>query len=280
MARTLEAFDTSARVGKEEGRCVRLEVLLGDASSAPVLSEQALAELHERFDAIDRIDYTFFDENVGTSKGHNALARRSACELVVISNPDIVVDARALWRMSEAMADPSVGMVEAKQLPFEHPKAYDESTGHTSWATTAFAMTRRSVLEQVGGFDEQTFFMYCDDVDYSWLVREAGLHVVFLPSAVVFHDKELSVEGAWMPTGAERRYSAEAALLLAHKWSRDDVVTRILGYFDASDVADERRAAEEFRRRAAEGRLVPQRDPEHRVATFVDDRYADHRFAL
>ncbi|WP_158647816.1 glycosyltransferase family 2 protein [Nocardioides houyundeii] len=280
VERTLATLDHSARIGKAEGSCTRVEVLLGDASRAPLLDSGALAGLRDRLTSLDRLEYVYFDDNVGTAKGHNALARLSDSELLVTSNPDIVPDARALWRMAAAFADPSVGMVEAKQLPFEHPKEYDEHTGHTSWAATAFAMTRRSVFEAVGGFDEQTFFMYCDDVDYSWLVREAGLHVVFLPSAVVFHDKELSVDGRWQPTGAERFFSAQAALLLAHKWSREDLVAEILDHFEVSEVEDERRAAEEFRRRRAEGLLVPQRDPAGSVGTFVAGAYAEHRFAL
>jgi hypothetical protein len=280
VERTLAMFDHSARIGKAEGSCARIEVLLGDASDAPLLDEAALNGLRDRFGSLDRLEYLFFDDNVGTAKGHNALARLSDSEFLVTSNPDIVPDARALWRMAAAFTDPTVGLVEAKQLPVEHPKEYDEHTGRTSWAATAFAMTRRSLFDTVGGFDEQTFFMYCDDVDYSWLVREAGLFVVFLPNAVVFHDKELSVEGRWVPTGAERFYSAQAALLLAHKWSRDDLVDDILAQFDASPVDDEQRAAQEFRRRRDEGRLVPQRDPGGDVGTFVGGAYAEHRYAL
>lgn len=280
LERTLEAFDHSARIGKAEGSCARLEVLLGDASGAPILNEESLARLRSRLGSLDRLEYHFFDDNVGTAKGHNVLARLSDSELLVTSNPDIVPDARALWRMSASFEDASVGMVEAKQLPFEHPKEYDEHTGHTSWAATAFAMTRRSLFEAVGGFDEQTFFMYCDDVDYSWLVREAGLYVVFLPSAVVFHDKELSTDGRWLPTGAERFYSAQAALLLAHKWSRDDVVSEILEHFGQSEVDAEQRAAEEFLRRRDEGVLVPQRDAAHAVGTFIGGAYAVHRYSL
>ena len=127
-------------------------------------------------------------------------------------------------------------MVEAKQLPVEHPKDYHPVTGLTSWGSGAFSLVRRRVFELVGGFDEQTFFLYCDDVDLSWRIREAGYDVVHQPSAVVFHDKALTTSARWAPTEAERHFSAQASLLLAHKWSRDDVVEQLTAEFERSDV--------------------------------------------
>jgi GT2 family glycosyltransferase len=203
-----------------------------------------------------------------------------AAEYLIFSNPDVVPDARAIWRMAAAFADTNVGMVEAKQLPIEHPKDYDPGTGHTSWATTAFAMTPRDLFTELAGFDAKTFFMYCDDLDYSWRVREAGRSVIFQPAAVVFHDKELSVEGKWMPTEAERTYSAQAALFLAHMWSREDVVRRYVDAFRESARPEHRAALREFERRKRAGTLVPQRDPEHVIGTFTPRAFTKHRYWL
>jgi GT2 family glycosyltransferase len=280
IVRMLEALDNSARLGRTELLCERLVVVLGDASPVRVIGEDALATLRARFTHLDGIDYSYFGENVGTSRGHNALARRSDTDLIVTSNPDVVPDARALWRMATVFNDPEVGIVEAKQLPVEHPKDYDVDTGFTSWATTAFAMTRRTVFEEVDGFDDQTFFLYCDDVDYSWRVREAGYRVVFLPAAVVFHDKPLDVNGKWMPTRAEHFFSPQAALLLAHKWSRDDVVTRISRQYERSKIPEQAAAVQEFEKRRDNGELVDRHDPDNKIATFVGYRYTEHRFAL
>ena len=280
LDRMLEALDNSAFVGKTELLCDRLEVVLGDASSTRQLSDDDVEELRSSYSHIDQISYLFFGDNLGTAEGHNRLAPLSTADFLVTSNPDVVPDARALWRMVSIFEDPSVGMVEAKQLPVEHPKDYEDNTGITSWATTAFAMTPRSLFDELEGFDAQTFFMYCDDVDYSWRVREAGRTVVFASSAVVFHDKRLSLKGRWMPTSAERTYSAQAALLLAHKWSREDVVRRVLHDYDESQAEQQQAAAAEFRRRLHEGELVPQRDPDHVVGEFHGNHYAEHRFTL
>jgi GT2 family glycosyltransferase len=282
LHRMLEALDNSVELGKAEGACQGIVVVLGDGSPRRLLDDSQTAELVERYAHIDEIRYHWFAENVGTSRGHNEMfgLMPDHVELVVTSNPDVIADARALWRMAAMFDDPQVGMVEAKQLPIEHPKEYDVSTGQTSWATTAFAMTRAELFRELGGFDQQTFFMYCDDVDYSWRVREAGYDVIFQPAAVVFHDKHLTVEGRWMPTGAEVQYSAEAAVLLAHKWSNDSLVEQIMRQFEMSTLPAQKAAAEEFRRRETAGQLVPQRDPDHRIATFVGYHYAEHRYSL
>ena len=147
-------------------------------------------------------------------------------------------------------------MVEAKQLPIEHPKDYDRATGETSWAATACALLPADLLERLGGFDAETFFLYCDDVDLSWRVRLAGRTVVYQPSASVFHDKALGARGAWVAGEAERRFSAEAALLSAYKYDRDDIVAGALQYFGASDEPHLRAAVEEFGRRKASRRAA------------------------
>ncbi len=280
IERTLEALDNSARVGLAEGSCESLRVVLGDASPEAVLTDDEVRRLAGRFEHLAGLDYHFFGANTGTARGHNRLAREHDGDYIVTSNPDVVPDPRALWRMLELFDDGSTGMVEAKQLPVEHPKEYDDGTGATSWAATAFAMTSRTVFDLVGGFDEQTFFMYCDDVDYSWLVREAGYAVRFQPAAVVFHDKRLTNDGHWQPTDAEHYYSAQASLLLAHKWSREDVVEQISQVYADSEVSQFRDALAEFERRRAAGELVAQHDPEHQVGTFLDGFYALHRYPL
>ncbi|WP_101523121.1 glycosyltransferase family 2 protein [Nocardioides houyundeii] len=280
LERTLEALDTSAALARRDGLGDGLRVVLGDASPHRLVSDEVLAGYRSRFGELESLDYLFFGENTGTAKGHNTMARLTDSAYLVTSNPDIVPDARALWRMLDLFEDPSTGMVEAKQLPVEHPKEYDVATGETGWAATAFAMTPRDLFDELGGFDEQTFFMYCDDVDYSWLVREAGRVVRFQPAALAFHDKRLSLTGAWQPTSAETFYSAQAALLLAHKWSREDVVERVLADFGRSTIPEYADAVAEFERRRDAGLLVAQHDPEHRVGYFADGYYTKHRYAL
>jgi hypothetical protein len=279
VARTVEAFDNAARIAVEAGLLSHLALCFGDASSEPVLTDEKVAALVAGVAHIE-VSYEFFDENTGTSRGQNRLCRSTSSDHVLLCNPDVVPEGRALVRLLETLADPAIGLAEAKQQPVEHPKDYDPATGDTSWGSGAFSLVRRSAFEGVGGFDEETFFLYCDDVDLSWRLREAGHRVVNQPAAVVFHDKDLSEAGGWVPTEAERYYSEEAALLLAYKWSRDDVLAEKVEVLEASKKEAHHRALAEFRRRRDAGELPERRDHEHVVGQFIKGNYAHHRFSL
>lgn len=251
---------------------------LGDCSPEPVLTEAA----RERIQADVQVaggsfSYTFFEQNLGSAAGHNALAELTAEDLLLILNPDAQVGFDTIEVLTRRLT-PDIGIVEARQVPMEHPKDFAESTGDTSWASTACALTSRTAFDRVGGFDADTFFLYCDDVDYSWRLRLAGLRVVFEPAARVFHDKRLTITGDWPSSPAERYYSAEAALLLAHKYSRGDIVRRISRAFATRGGEDEQRALAEYRERESEGRLPAPLDSRRAVAQFARGNYAIHRF--
>ena len=48
------------------------------------------------------------------------------------------------------------------------------------------ALYRRSMLEEIGGFDDD-FFLYCEDTDLGLRARWAGWTCLYVPEAVVFH---------------------------------------------------------------------------------------------
>lgn len=52
----------------------------------------------------------------------------------------------------------------------------------------AFMMMRRILYQQINGFDE-SFFMYGEDLDLCYRIKEAGLRVVYYPHATVIHLK-------------------------------------------------------------------------------------------
>jgi GT2 family glycosyltransferase len=55
----------------------------------------------------------------------------------------------------------------------------------------AFLMIRRSVVEVIGPLDDR-FFMYCEDEDWCWRVKQAGGRVIYHPGVVVHHVKGAS----------------------------------------------------------------------------------------
>jgi N-acetylglucosaminyl-diphospho-decaprenol L-rhamnosyltransferase len=51
----------------------------------------------------------------------------------------------------------------------------------------ATVMLKREVIQQTGMFDNETFFMYCEEIDWAWRVHRAGWEVQCVPAAHVVH---------------------------------------------------------------------------------------------
>ncbi|MEI2826935.1 MAG: hypothetical protein V9F04_11405 [Dermatophilaceae bacterium] len=280
LLRSVESLSRAAELASSGPQPLisRATLALGDASAEPVLDAADLARVHDLAGEHMSVSYTFHGANVGSARGHNLLGLSSDADFLFLANPDVVVIPRLLSLLLEPMKRPGVGITEARQIPLDHPKAYDPLTGQTSWASGACTFVKARLFRVLDGYDADTFFMYGDDVDLSWRVRERGLSIIHQPAAVVFHDRRPNVDGSHTPTAAERYYSAEAALLLAYKWSRPDVVARVSQLFEESHDAVEGKALAAFRRRTEEGRLPAPRDPEHVVGDFVDLHYGAHRY--
>lgn len=278
LVRAAEAAANAARIAREAGELTNWSFRFGDGSPSPMLSDAHLLDIESLIKAEDGdFSYDVFGSNLGSAAGHNRLAAQGSNSHLVILNPDALMEPQLLVEMVRTVAD-DVGFIEARQIPVEHPKEYDANTGDTDWGSTACAMIPRELFRALGGFDADTFFLYCDDVDFSWRVRLANRRVVYQPAARLFHDKRLTVNADWPSSNAERYFSAEAALLLAYKFSRDDVLRATLEAFSASSDPDLRKALHEFNDRKASGRLPQRIDPEHRVARFVSGNYTEHRY--
>ncbi|WP_243039096.1 glycosyltransferase family 2 protein [Dyella sedimenti] len=288
IEQTVAHLNRAADLAISGGAAASVSLTYGDSSPSPVLSSDFLDRVRANSPALRSVDYVHFDGNLGSAKGHNTLIddaeskAREGVELdaILIMNPDVMLAPDTLIELLRPTSNPRVGMVEARQLPIEHPKEYDRSSGETSWATTACALIPIKVLRELNGFDNESFFLYCDDVDFSWRARLAGYQVIYQPSAVVFHDKRLSKNGQWAPTASEQYYSAEAALIMAHKYSRPDIAEKLFKSFSESDTPHLKRAAAEYAERKASNRLPTPIDPEGRVAEFLGDHYTKHRYAL
>lgn len=251
---------------------------LGDCSSEPMLDAGQIKQVAAVTSvAGGSLNYTFFEANLGSAAGHNALASNSVSDLILILNPDALAAPEMVTALARALID-NVGIAEARQVPLEHPKTFKKGTGDTSWASTAGALTLRSAFERVGGFDAETFFLYCDDVDYSWQLRLAGYRVVYEPGARLFHDKRLTTEGDWPASEAEVYYSAEAALFLTHKYSRPDLTNSLLRSYRQQNQAPLTKAVDEYLGRKKSGRLPRPVDNAHRVGEFIQGNYAAHRY--
>lgn len=52
----------------------------------------------------------------------------------------------------------------------------------------AFMLVRRETIDQVGGLDE-TFFMYGEDIDWCYRIKQAGWGIHYYPRTTIIHYK-------------------------------------------------------------------------------------------
>jgi len=62
----------------------------------------------------------------------------------------------------------------------------DDTIQEVDWLFGACFLVRRKVIQQVGTLDED-FFMYSEEMDWCYRMRQAGWKVVYLPEAQVIH---------------------------------------------------------------------------------------------
>ena len=84
----------------------------------------------------------------------------------------------------------------------------------------ASIMIRRSLWEQIGGFDVRYAPAYCEDVDLAFEVRRAGYRVVYQPLSKVIHFEGVSNGTDVNGTGL-KRYQAENFKKLKEKWAEE-----------------------------------------------------------
>jgi hypothetical protein len=277
-AGSIAHFVRSVQVAAEVARhdCTTSVIALGDSSAEPILDAVRLAQLEQL--GSTRIEYLPFGDNLGHGGGHNRLMEAAREDLVLVINPDTVLAPHAVRELVSGLVK-GVGATEARQVPFEHPKAYDPQTGDTPWASGACTLIRAGVYRSVGGFDADNFFLHGDDVDLGWRIRLAGNRIRYIPQAAVFHDKRLTRSGAVDTTGQAERYESHlAGLMLAHKWGQPAITNHLRHFCADADDPLLNSVAREWDRRARSNELPQPVSGAESVAQFVGSYYAEHRF--
>lgn len=152
-----------------------------------------------------------FRENTGFSHAVNAGIREAVTEYVILLNNDTVVEQHFVERLIRAMEKkPFVFSAGAKMLSLKEPEMIDDAGDLYCCLGWAFALGkgqrkdayakrarvfaacagaaiyRKSVLEQLGGFDDN-FFAYLEDIDVGYRAKAEGYDNLFIPEAVVYH---------------------------------------------------------------------------------------------
>ena len=133
--------------------------------------------------------------------------------------------------------------------PDEYDQGQHDGIKEVLAVSTAGALIRRDVYEELGGFDNN-LALFRDDVDFGWRVRVAGHSVICVSDAVAFHAqaaanerRSVDVAGAFLhrPHLLDRRNSAYVLLANASWWLlplltlqiASSVLVRALGYLFA-----------------------------------------------
>lgn len=167
--------------------------------------------------------------NAGYGEGHNiALKLAPPSDFHLVINPDIILHSETLWKMLCYMnKQPDIALLSPKILNpdgsvqrlnrrtpavldlilrhipdlfvttgirrrLRHHEMMDvgyESECDVECMSGAFMLLRRSVFEQIGGFDPR-YFMYFEDFDLCKRLQKAGFRTVYYPEVSVTHQWE------------------------------------------------------------------------------------------
>ncbi len=164
-------------------------------------------------------------ENVGFARANNQGLENAKGRYLLIINPDTVVGEETLKTLITFMEEhPKVGAVGPKIIdrkgkfeidsrrtfptPFsafckmtglsalfpqsrlfaKYNLTYlsSETEGEVDALSGCFMLVRREVYESVGGFDDD-YFMYGEDLDWCWRIKQAGWKVYYYPRAEIIH---------------------------------------------------------------------------------------------
>ena len=88
-----------------------------------------------------------------------------------------------------------------KVVPQRHHLHLDEPAPaapvQADWMLGGFLLLRRSMLEELGGFDER-FRLYGEDIDLQYRAMRAGWERWYVPTAVVRHEHKAETDRRWL----------------------------------------------------------------------------------
>ncbi|EYE87925.1 glycosyl transferase family 2 [Fervidicella metallireducens AeB] len=199
---------------------VQYEIILVDNASG----DGSLEAIMEEYNDIAFIANT---ENVGFSKANNKAIKKSRGKYILLLNSDTKILDGCIEKCFKYMEEheeigalgpkiylmngeldhackrgfptPSASLCYMLKLDriFAGKKKFgkykmsylpDDEINEVDSLTGAFMMVRKDVIEKVGMLDEN-FFMYGEDLDWCYRIKEAGYKVVYYPEAQMIHYK-------------------------------------------------------------------------------------------
>jgi len=193
---------------------VPVEIFLIDNAS-PDNTPDVVTDYAARF---ENIHATLNKENIGLAAANNLPLGKCQGKYVLILNPDTLCRPDTLERMADFLdSNPDVGVVGPKNvyadgtphasfhrqwgilhvviwrvMPYRFVRMlYDRLSSYKRqdllFVSGACLLLRRSIFEQIGGYDPEYFLTVEDACDLCIRARETGCRVVLLPDSEVLH---------------------------------------------------------------------------------------------
>lgn len=178
------------------------------------------------------LDAIHNERPLGYGANVNRGVARTTAELVVCANPDARAEPGAVAALREFMAaHPRCGIAGPRMefpdgtwqpsrrrfptvtgtivrrtplrlvVPQRRHFHLDESPPaqpvEADWMLGGFLMLRRTMLEELGGFDER-FRLYGEDIDLAYRAARAGWERWYVPQAVVRHEHKAETDRRWL----------------------------------------------------------------------------------
>jgi len=231
------------------------EVIVVDNNS----SDDTVKTVKSNFPDVVVIDN---DKNLGFATGNNKGFEVAKGQYILLLNPDTIVHSDALDTLITFMDDnPSVGACgprllngdgtvqeSVRRFPTFRASLYRHTIlrflgifkkQYREWIMKDFSydcqaevcqlmgaalLTRKSVIDQVGTMDE-IFFMYYEEVDLCYRIKNAGWSIVFTPESEITHLGGRSAEQ--VPAG--KRIMMLMSLLMYFRKNRGRFITALFG---------------------------------------------------
>ena len=219
------------------------EILLIDNNSESIEMADFLRETTAEYSFIRK--YTF-KEAFNFSKINNWAAQYAKGDFLLFLNNDTeVIDSGWLTAMLSQGQRKEVGAVGAKLLypddtiqhagiilgifgvaEHSHKYFHDNSEGYfnrpnlqqnVTAVTAACLLTKKSLFQEVGGFEETDFAITLNDVDFCLKIREKGQLIVYTPYAKLYHYESKSRGGE--STKAKKQRAMQEVKTFRQKWA-------------------------------------------------------------
>lgn len=146
------------------------------------------------------------DKNRGFIKSVNRGVKESFGDLIILLNNDVApaldftdtiknyFDNPKVFAVSFNEPNWSYAVAVFKNGFLEHSPGPKTNQAHISfWASGGSAAFRKSIWEELGGFDEIYEPFYWEDIDISYRAQKSGYEVWWEPKALVSHEHETTI---------------------------------------------------------------------------------------